>query len=104
MRKVYFLILMMALSSQAFAQDSLNVMMLGLCDTPGFANDVAVWGNYAYIADDTEGLRVMDISDPTHPLESGFFDTPDCAGGVAVNGNYAYVADWSSGLRVFGCQ
>ena len=36
-------------------------------DTTGFACDVYVSGDYAYIADESSGLAVIDISDPTNP-------------------------------------
>jgi choice-of-anchor B domain-containing protein len=32
-------------------------------------------GRYAYVAHNTEGLRVVDIADPTVPIEVGFYDT-----------------------------
>jgi hypothetical protein len=38
--------------------------VLGLVYTPGYAVDVAVSGNYAYIADRDTGLQVVDITDP----------------------------------------
>ena len=62
---------------------------------------MAVSGSYAYVADGS-GLRVIDVSTPTSPIEVGFVDTPGDAEGVAVSGSYAYVSDTlpSSGLRV----
>ncbi len=55
--------------------------------------DVAVSGGYAYVADGSSaGLRVIDVSVPSAPVEVGFVDTPGIAGGVAVSGDYAYVA------------
>jgi hypothetical protein len=57
-------------------------------------------GSHAYVADDVEGLRVIDISTPSTPVEVGFVDTPGNAVGVAVSPGYAYVADGYSGLRV----
>jgi hypothetical protein len=73
---------------------------VGFYDTPGNAQDVAVAGNYAYVADGWGGLRVVDITNPAAPFEVGFYDTPMDAVGVAVSGNYAYVANRYSGLRV----
>jgi hypothetical protein len=61
---------------------------------------VAVAGNYAYVADDDAGLRVISVSDPTHPSEVGYCDTPGGAFGVAVAGSFAYVADAGAGLRI----
>ena len=56
-------------------------------------------GGYAYVAGG--GLRVVDVSNPADPVETGFY----AAGGiyeardVYVAGNYAYLADWYA-LRV----
>jgi hypothetical protein len=73
---------------------------IGSCDTAGYANGVAVAGNYAYVADGT-ALRVINVSDPTDPVEVGAYDGLTEALGVAVSGSYAYVADGTNGLWVF---
>jgi hypothetical protein len=39
---------------------------------PGFVEDVAVSGNYAYTG--SNGFRVIDISDSTHPVQKGYAD------------------------------
>jgi hypothetical protein len=62
---------------------------------------VAVVANYAYVADDDAGLRIISVSDPAHPTEVGYYDTPGIACGVAAVGNYAYVADDDAGLQVY---
>jgi hypothetical protein len=89
-----------ALTVTVARADSLNVRLVGSCDTPGSALRVVVAGNYAYVADYTAGLRIISVSDPTHPTEVGYCNTPGDASGVAVAGNYAYVADFAAGLRV----
>jgi hypothetical protein len=73
---------------------------MGFCNNPGEAWDVAVAGNYAYLADYWADLRVIDITNPVAPSEIGFYNTPGLSRGVAVAGNYVYLADGSSGLRV----
>ena len=80
--------------------DPLDPDEVGRIDTPGIGLGVHVVGDYAYVADDQEGLRVINVSDPSNPYEVGVHDTPDHARGVHVVGSYAYVADWDSGLRV----
>ena len=66
--------------------------------------DVFVQGSYAYVAAGSDGLRIVDISDPTAPTEVGFYDTPDDALGivqdVVVLGDYAYLAAGLAGLRI----
>jgi hypothetical protein len=69
-----------------------NPTFKGSYDTPGFAHGVALSGNYAYVADYTSGLQVIDISDPSNPTFKGSYDTPGSAHGVTLSGNYAYVA------------
>ena len=62
--------------------------------------DVAVAGDYVYIADYDAGLRVINVGNPSAPVEVGAYDTPGLALGVAVVGSYAYIADYQAGLRV----
>ena len=73
---------------------------MGFLDTPGYARGVAVSGEHAFVADATGGLRALDVSVPSAPLEIGFVDTPGNAMGVAVANNVAYVADSWGGLRL----
>jgi len=56
---------------------------LGAYDTPGLAQGVALLGGYAYVADRNGGLRIVDVSDPTHPQSVGATTIP-YAWGVAV--------------------
>jgi len=62
--------------------------------------DLAVTGDYAYIADGNYGLAVIDISDPSDPAEEGHYNTEGFARGVAVSNDYAYVADQRNGLVI----
>jgi len=52
-----------------------------------------VSGDYAYVADGSSGLAVIDVSDPTNPGTPVYEDTTGAARGVYVSGDYAYVAD-----------
>lgn len=71
----------------------------------GNARAVSVVGGFAYVADGSGGLRVIDISNPAMPVEVGFFvgsgDTPHFAVDVSVVGGLAYVADEFFGIRVY---
>jgi hypothetical protein len=66
----------------------------------GSAFGVAAAGDYAYLAHESAGLRIFDISDPFSPILIGTYDTAGHAYGVAVASNYAYVADYEAGLQV----
>jgi hypothetical protein len=64
------------------------------------AHNVVVRGNLAFVAWYTEGLRVIDISDPRNPREVAFYDTSDMDpnnatifGCSACQGNWSVVVD-----------
>ncbi|MDB9492846.1 hypothetical protein PN478_20305, partial [Dolichospermum circinale CS-534/05] len=59
-----------------------------------------VVGNYAYVADGTSGLQIINISNPNSPTLAATLDTPGGASNIQVVGNYAYVADGTSGLQI----
>jgi len=63
------------------------------------AADVAVAGNYAYVANLEAGLRVIDVSNPSAPFEVGVYASSKAVG-VTIAGSYAYVAEESYGLRI----
>lgn len=74
--------------------------IIGFLETPGYAEDIALSGTKAYIADRHGSLRILDIADATSPQEIGFVDTPGEAWGVAVSESIVYVADGENGLLI----
>ena len=68
----------------------------------GLAWGVAVVGRLRLRRGRDAGLRVIDVSTPSAPVEVGFVETPGGAVGVAVAGGYAYVAD--GGPRACACS
>jgi len=63
--------------------------------TDGRAVAIIISGNYAYIADDEKGLKIIDITDVANPKLAGAYDTPQHAYSVSVSqkDNVAYIAD-----------
>ena len=74
--------------------------LIGIVDTPGFAGDVAVSGDTAFVADGAAGVQIIDVSNPAAPAITGHCDTPGDGLGVAVSGEYALVADGWQGLQI----
>ncbi len=83
----------------AAQRDSLNIRFVGQCNTPGYACQVCVRGSYAYVADYDCGLRIIDVSVPTAPVEIGSCDSVHDAMHVVVRGTYAYVASGAHGMH-----
>ena len=52
--------------------------------------DVAVYGDYAYVASDSEGLRIIDVSNSANMREVGVLDAPG-ANHILLRGNTAFV-------------
>lgn len=64
---------------------------------------LAVAGNYAFIADPSTGLRIMDVSDPAHPRP--VMDNPTFRAikplDVLAEGSFVYVGGGDQGLLIF---
>lgn len=65
----------------------------------GYPYDVAISGNYAYIANGN-GLAIVDVSNPLKPTLAGSYDTAGGAKDVAVSGDNVYLAAGNSGLLI----
>jgi len=83
------------LAAPVGAEDCLETV--GTLTLPVFARRVAVSGGYAYLAEWDRGLRAIDVSTPSAPVEVGWLDV-SAPWDIAVSGDYAYVA---SGNRDF---
>jgi hypothetical protein len=78
--------------------DPLNPFLVKrFADINSKANDVAVQGNYAYLADGLGGMEVIDVSNVNEPFIAGYLYTPDGSTAIDVEGNYAYLANYING-------
>jgi len=74
---------------------------VGRLAMPGMMQDVAIFGQYAFAANNDAGLQVVDVSTPSVPKLVGFYYTPRIAEGVAVSGTNAFVVDGTGSFLVF---
>jgi len=82
----------------ALAQDSLNITMLSRFDSNG--GELVKVDDYLYLANQGEGIGILDVSDPTNPVQYEGFPIPTLTNGVAISDNYIYLACMDSGLYV----
>ena len=61
----------------------------------GNINDLFVAGVYSYIADGADGLRIVDVSDSTNPVEVALYEEAGNAKAVFVSNNYAFIGESS---------
>jgi len=65
------------------------------------ATGVAISGNYAYVTTYVNGLRVIDISTPSDPIEGTPLVTiPDFAYNIVIDGNFAFISNDVDGVRL----
>ena len=67
---------------------------------PGFANEVAVNGDYAFVAAGASGLQVVNVSDRNNPSVVAALALAGNANDVKLIGTLAYVASGTAGLQV----
>jgi len=73
---------------------------LSAVSIPGYANNVDVNGDYAFVAAGSAGLQVVDVSDRSAPTVVASLDTDGTAIDIKVLGSLVYIADGESGLVV----
>ncbi|MCI0399675.1 MAG: hypothetical protein L0332_10910 [Chloroflexi bacterium] len=63
-----------------------------------YGEDLDLAGDYAYVIDPPNGLRIIDVSNPLLLAEVASYNTPYLALNVAVQGPIVYVADQEGGF------
>jgi hypothetical protein len=90
---------------------SLSAQVMGVVNTfaptdlsfiaiPGFANGVAVNGNYAYVAAGASGLQVVNVSDRTNPSIVASLQLAGNSDNITLLGTRVYIAGGSAGMQV----
>ncbi|TAK60985.1 Ig-like domain-containing protein, partial [Methylobacter sp.] len=77
-----------------------NPTALSSITIPGYANNVDVAGDYAYVAAGSKGLQIVNVSNRSAPSIVGNLDTAGTAIDVRVVGNVVYLADGDHGLQI----
>jgi len=63
-------------------------------------HNLYIRGHYAYLANYTSGLRIVDLSDIEHPQEVGYFDTTPNHSGASFEGAWSSYPFFESGVVV----
>lgn len=105
MRKLTRLTLLCTLlplfSLPVIAQDSLDVSKTtAIYDYWDLNMDVAVSGSYAYVAERTAGIRIIDISTPASPTDEGYLRLPGETVSVETDGSTLYAGGSAGELYI----
>ena len=80
--------------------NSQEIREIGSIDTDGRAWGVDIMGDYVFVADESNGVCVIDVSDPRRPELVATCETGDRADRIRIQGQHAYVADMDGGMRI----
>ncbi|WP_321431112.1 PKD domain-containing protein [uncultured Methanolobus sp.] len=72
---------------------------IGNSPSIGWAEDVCINGDYAYVAW-SDGLLIVNIKDPSAPILAGSYSATSVARDVEVLGDYVYLANAFNGLVI----
>lgn len=86
------------------SSETITGTLVSTIDTDGDTKSVTVFDKYAFLADGDKGLKIINISDPSAPVQVGSYDTPGDASRVwirraSASAVYAYIADGDKGIR-----
>ncbi|WP_427501178.1 Ig-like domain-containing protein [Methylomonas sp. MED-D] len=79
---------------------SFSPTALSSISIPGYANNVDVAGDFAYVAAGSKGLQIVNVANHASPTIVGGLDTAGTAIDVRVVGNVVYLADGEDGLQI----
>ncbi|MHA2296782.1 MAG: LVIVD repeat-containing protein [Candidatus Hodarchaeales archaeon] len=89
------------LSSSATTVQEFNPVEIGQLVTGGVVSDIQVIDNTVYVADESSGLVIIDVSDPENPVRTGSYsDGTGSPMDICIVNELAFVADGSDGLEI----
>ncbi len=86
--------------TNVFNSLGLSLRRVGGEATVGHSFDVRVVNQLAYVATISDGLQILDVSDPTHPTRIGGYNGGELNFACQVVGKHCYVAAGPAGLIV----
>jgi hypothetical protein len=95
------IMLFLAVWNVGQAQDSLGMGCVSGLDYWQQVDDIQMVGDTAYIASGASGVHIMDLSNPSNPVEIGrctWYECDDVLGGVYITGNLAYAGTGCGGF------
>ncbi|MDP8207899.1 MAG: T9SS type A sorting domain-containing protein [Candidatus Electryonea clarkiae] len=61
---------------------------------------ITISGDYVYISAEENGIRIINVSDPSDPFEAGVYNPMEWAWGATISGDYIYIASLNEGLHI----
>lgn len=90
MKNKIFLISIIFIACHRPEVETHKFVIVSECHLPGYAKDIDIKGNYAYIANDQGGLQIVNISDVESTFMENYFLCPNDILTVAVRDTLAF--------------
>jgi len=65
-----------------------------------YAQDIVVAGSLAYLATGADGIRILDVTEPSNPVEISHYDAPGETKGLFHKDSFLYTANGKNGLQI----
>ncbi len=93
---IHVLFFVVILPHISHAQENFNIQPVSrIFNHWDRVSDFEIQGDLVYIAAETSGLQIVDISNPEEPRQLGYWDeNPDRSRFICVEGNYAYISEY----------
>ena len=83
------------------SEPKIEITEIGQVDTVGWAGNVHVQDDIAYLSDSEGGLYIIDVSDPENPTElSQFTEGIDELHEIYVDESLVFLADYTDGFKI----
>ena len=76
-----------------------NPTECGYVNTPGYAQDIFVFGTVALVVDEGT-IQILDFTDPYQAIIVGYLDTPGNGRGAVLVGDTLFLATYDAGVQV----
>ena len=97
---LFFLLIVQTPMSVKAPEQNIELNEVGVFEDCRWPMDLYLKDDTLYIADYYAGLIIVDVSNPTSPVELGRIFDGGKGHSVDVLGDFAYVADWEDGLEI----
>ncbi|NOR16779.1 hypothetical protein GQ543_03595 [candidate division WOR-3 bacterium] len=90
---LFFLFLIISCGRPEPPEEEIHTFeIIGSCSLPGYAEDIDIANNLAYVANDQGGLQIVNISNPESTFIVGEYMSEKSIVGVSVRDTFAYLA------------
>jgi hypothetical protein len=104
MRTYIALLTLLICAVSALAADGVRCIpnsVIATFDPGDPIHHLATTNNLAYVLESTEGIHILDFSDPTSPLSIAFIPQPNSVRALTVCGNLLFAANTSTGIEIY---